>query len=221
MATSFAVAVFGIMLAEQTLLNAAVLTIDATTTDAALAGFVFNALLIARAPLQLFQAIQSVAAPPPRRPGRDRRRRGVRARRARHGPRDRGLRAEPWRSGCSRSGRGRWASFSAATPTTAAGGLALVALGMGFHLVAGTLNQAALARGEAPLAAFAWLLCAGLFVLFTITDYVADELLRVELAYFGSAWLLSVLLWALYRRPTSSTTPAAPPAISKGINGRL
>ena len=44
-----------IQLAEQALLNAAVLTVSATAT-AALAGIVFNALLITRAPLQLFQA---------------------------------------------------------------------------------------------------------------------------------------------------------------------
>ena len=59
----FAVAVLVIMLAEQTLINAAVLTADATATDAAVAGFVFNALLIARAPLQLFQAIQGSLLP--------------------------------------------------------------------------------------------------------------------------------------------------------------
>src|SRR6202043_2936235 len=53
----------GIMLSEQTLLNAAVLTVAATSPDAALAGVVFNVLLIARAPLQLFQAIQTSLLP--------------------------------------------------------------------------------------------------------------------------------------------------------------
>ena len=52
----------GIMLAEQTLMNAAVLIVDATP-GAALAGFVFNVLLIVRAPLQLFQAIQTSILP--------------------------------------------------------------------------------------------------------------------------------------------------------------
>ena len=51
------------MLAEQTLLNAAVLTVAATSADRALAGIVFNVLLIARAPLQLFQAIQTSLLP--------------------------------------------------------------------------------------------------------------------------------------------------------------
>ena len=35
----------------------------------------------------------------------------------------------------------------------ARGGLVLVGIGMGFHLTAGTLNQAALARGRAGAAA--------------------------------------------------------------------
>ena len=51
------------MLAEQTLVNGAVLTVDAVATDAALAGIVFSVLLIARAPLQLFQAIQGTLLP--------------------------------------------------------------------------------------------------------------------------------------------------------------
>ena len=58
----FAVAVFGIMLAEQTLMNAAVLIVNASSGQA-LAGFVFNVLLIVRAPLQLFQAIQTSILP--------------------------------------------------------------------------------------------------------------------------------------------------------------
>ena len=45
----FALWVSAIMLSEQTLLNAAVLTVDATAASRALAGVVFNVLLIARA----------------------------------------------------------------------------------------------------------------------------------------------------------------------------
>ena len=59
----FAGAVLAIMVAEQALLNGPVLVVDATATDAALAGFVFNVLLITRAPLQLFQAIQTSLLP--------------------------------------------------------------------------------------------------------------------------------------------------------------
>ena len=55
----FAGAVAAIQLAEQTLLNAAVLLV----ADSTKAGVVFSALLIARAPLQLFQAVQTSLLP--------------------------------------------------------------------------------------------------------------------------------------------------------------
>ena len=66
---------------------------DLTAEDAAVAGFVFNVLLIARAPLQLFQAVQGSLAPPPRRAGGDAPAARRRPRRARHRARDRRLRA--------------------------------------------------------------------------------------------------------------------------------
>ena len=80
------------------------------------------------------------------------------------------------------------------------GGLALVAIGMGFHLIAGTLNQAALARRRAGLAAAAWLVSAALFVAWMVSPIVNDEVLRVETGYFGAAFVLSCLLFGLYRR---------------------
>ena len=123
-----------IQLAEQTLLNAAVLIVDGTS-GAAVAGVVFNALLIARAPLQLFQAVQTSLLPhlagleatrgqrrvrprDPRRRARDRRlRRRGRARPARHRARGSwsivfgdGLRLRPRRPGAS--SRSAWASTS-------------------------------------------------------------------------------------------------------------
>ena len=58
----FAVAVLCIMIAEQTLINGGVL-VEHHADDAAVAGYVFNALLIARAPLQLFQAVQGSLLP--------------------------------------------------------------------------------------------------------------------------------------------------------------
>src|SRR5436309_15118549 len=55
------------MLAEQTLLNDGVLIVAAKSggisVTAGLTGFVFNVLLIVRAPLQLFQAIQTSILP--------------------------------------------------------------------------------------------------------------------------------------------------------------
>ena len=66
--SGFAVSVVGIMLAEQTLMNAGVLIVAANAGSKAgltvgITGFVFNVLLIVRAPLQLFQAIQTSILP--------------------------------------------------------------------------------------------------------------------------------------------------------------
>ncbi|MEA2193668.1 MAG: hypothetical protein QOG42_102, partial [Solirubrobacteraceae bacterium] len=81
----------------------------------------------------------------------------------------------------------------------ARGGLALVGLGMGFHLVAGTLNQAALARGQARGAAIAWLLSAGAFVAWMLSPGIDDQLLRTEVGYCCATAALSAMLAAVYR----------------------
>jgi hypothetical protein len=79
-------------------------------------------------------------------------------------------------------------------------GLALVALGMGCHLMAGTLNQAALARDEAARAAGAWVLAAVVFVGWLVAPVIDDELLRAEVGYLGAAALLCGLLSVAHRR---------------------
>ena len=198
--TRFAISVFAIMLAEQTLMNAAVLIVNASSGEA-LAGFVFNVLLIVRAPLQLFQAIQTSILP--HLAGLEARASGAEFARAIRvtvlaiagfaGACALGLLAiGPWVMSTLLGDKG----FSYER-----GGLALVAIGMGFHLIAGTLNQAALARHRAGLAAAAWLLSAALFVAWMVSPIVSDEVLRVETGYFGAAFLLSGLLLGLYRRP--------------------
>jgi hypothetical protein len=80
------------------------------------------------------------------------------------------------------------------------GGLALVALGMGCHLAAGTLNQAALARGQAGRAALAWLAAAGGFLGWMLGAPVEDDLLRAEAGYLVATALLCALLAVVYRR---------------------
>ena len=159
----FAVAVLCIMVAEQTLLNGGVLVADFNATDAAVAGYVFNALLIARAPLQLFQAVQGSLL-----------------------PHLAGLEATEGRGEFNRAIRITILAIAAFAGAVALGllligpfamgllfdddatygrlGLAAVALGMGAHLAAGTLNQAALARDHAAAAAAAWLVSAAVFV---------------------------------------------------------
>jgi cytosine/uracil/thiamine/allantoin permease len=86
-------------------------------------------------------------------------------------------------------------------------GLAVVGLGMGLHLIAGTLNQAALARGRATAAAVAWLIAAALFVLLVAEPTIANEVTRVEVGYFTGALVLCGLLWAVYRRGPARDDP--------------
>ena len=189
----FALAVFLVMLAEQTLLNAAVLTVDATSTNAALAGFVFNVLLIARAPLQLFQAIQTSLLPHlaglNATEGHDEFARAIRVT----------LLAIAGFAGAVALGLlaiGPWAMdlLFGGDFDYARGGLALVALGMGCHLAAGTLNQAALARGRPRAAAAAWVTAAVAFVVWLVLPVVDDQVLRVEIGYLGATALLCALL---------------------------
>ena len=78
-------------------------------------------------------------------------------------------------------------------------GLAVVGLGMGLHLIAGTFNQAALARGRAAQSALCWLSCAGLFVAFEIADVIGSRVTRVEVGYAAATALLCALLWIVYR----------------------
>jgi O-antigen/teichoic acid export membrane protein len=196
----FAVAVLLIMVAEQTLLNAGVLTVNATATNDAVAGYVFNALLIARAPLQLFQAIQGSLL-----------------------PHLAGLEATKGRAQFEKAIRITVLAIAAFAGACALGllaigpfvmgivfddaatygrvGLAAVALGMGAHLVAGTLNQAALARDHAPAAAAAWLVSAAAFLAWMLAPIVGNELARAEYGYLGAATLLCTLLAFVYRRP--------------------
>ena len=71
------------MLSEQTFLNAGPLLVKATEGGArrGAGGFTFNVLLIARAPLQLFQAVQTSILPHLTRLRRERRDRPVPAQR--------------------------------------------------------------------------------------------------------------------------------------------
>jgi O-antigen/teichoic acid export membrane protein len=200
----FAISVVGIMLAEQTLMNAGVLIVAANAKGAALTvgitGFVFNVLLIVRAPLQLFQAIQTSIL-----------------------PHLAGLEARASASEFDRAIRVTIRVIAAFAGAVAFGlltigpfvmtallgnkgfhygrfGLALVGVGMGLHLCAGTLNQAALARNRAGMASLAWLFAAGLFVVFVATPTISSEVTRVEVGYFLGALVLCGLLWAVYRQ---------------------
>jgi O-antigen/teichoic acid export membrane protein len=200
--TGFAAAVLVIMVCEQTFLNAGPLLIEASedgARGAALAGVVFNVLLIARAPLQLFQAVQTSILPHLTR---------LRA----------GGETDPFRRSVNLT-LFAIAGFAACVALVmliagplvmellfggefdyGRGGLVLVALGMGLYLVAATLNQALLAHGRAAQASASWAVAALAFVLFLLLAGFDDRVLQVELAFAGAAAALSGSLYAIYRR---------------------
>jgi O-antigen/teichoic acid export membrane protein len=197
----FAAAVLLIMLCEQTFLNAGPLLVKATEDGggAALAGFTFNVLLIARAPLQLFQAIQTSILPHLTRlrasGESDPFRRSVNLT----------LTAITGFAGCVAlvmlvAGPQLMDLLFGGDFDYERGGLVLVAIGMGLYLSAATLNQALLAHGLAAHASACWITAAAGFVLFLLLGDFDDRVLQVEVAFVGAAALLSAALYALYRR---------------------
>lgn len=199
----FAVAVLVIMLAEQAIYNAGPLLIKATESPraeaSALAGFAFNVLLIARAPLQLFQAVQTSILP------------HLTTLRAAGD-------ADPFRRSVNVT-LAAIALFAGSVaigllalgPTVMRlafgghfsyprGGLVMIAVGMGFYLSAATLNQAALARAKARQAATMWVVTAAAFVVFLLLPGFNDRVLQLETGYLGAAGLLCALLYVLYKR---------------------
>jgi O-antigen/teichoic acid export membrane protein len=200
----FAISVVGIMLAEQTLMNAGVLIVAAKAGSKAgltvgITGFVFNVLLIVRAPLQLFQAIQTSILPHlaglEARESADEFHRAIRIT----------VRVIAAFAGAVAIGLLTIGPFVMTAFLGDKGfhygriGLALVGLGMGLHLAAGTLNQAALARGRNAMAAVAWLSAAALFVVLMLLGAISNEVTRVEVSYFTAALVLCALLSAVYR----------------------
>jgi O-antigen/teichoic acid export membrane protein len=207
----FAVAVLVIMLCEQTIYNAGPLLIKATESPAAeataLAGFAFNVLLIARAPLQLFQAVQTSIL-----------------------PHLTTLRAsgdvDPFRRSVNLT-LAAIALFAGAVAVAMAVigptimklafggnfhyqriGLVMIAVGMGFYLSAATLNQAALAHARARQAAVAWVFTAVLFVVFLLLPGFDNRVLQLETGYLAAAGLLCALLYGLYRRSLQAQRPS-------------
>ena len=205
----FVGAAFVIMLSEQALLNTGVLIVGATLSAGA-AGQLFNVLLIARAPQVLFGAVTTSLLPSLSRLWVDR-------------AADRG---RAFRREISGTVLAVGAFTLIAAAILAAVGpelmrltfgdaheyeridLLVVVVGMGFHLTALTLTQAALARDCAAAAAARWAACAVGFIGFSFVP-LFGEVRQVEVAYATATALLSLLLLALEvtrRSPTSAAS---------------
>ncbi|MDX6587843.1 MAG: hypothetical protein QOI31_2316 [Solirubrobacterales bacterium] len=215
----FAAAVLAIMLSEQALLNSGPLLAQADQ-GAAAAGYIFNVLMVARAPVVLFQAVAASLLP--------------------HLTRLQTRGDSTSRDSFYHSLQvtlGVIAAFASATclgllafgpdvMQIAFGdkfeydrlGLVLVGVGMGFYLSATTLNQAALAQGKVRRAAGCWLLCATLFVVWNLTGAL-DLFLRIEVGFAAGAALLCALLFVVVR--TAPARPEDVPAPDSGMELEL
>jgi O-antigen/teichoic acid export membrane protein len=220
--TGFAAAVLLIMLSEQIFLNAGPLIVRGLE-GAAAAGFIFNVLMIARAPLQLFQAVSTSILPHLT---------------TLHASKEEGSDEEFHRS--VRMVLLAIAAFTAlvAFVVLVAGpqlmqlafsekftydreGLLLVTAGMGLYLSSVTINQACLAQGQVRRASAAWIACAAFFIAWCLAPAIADEFRRVEIGFSVTAGLLLILLYAIYRRPHERTEDVPRAGSSEELETRL
>jgi O-antigen/teichoic acid export membrane protein len=206
----FASAVLVIMLGEQALLNAGPLILRALQ-DAAAAGFIFNVLLLARAPLVVFQGVATSLLPHLTR---------LRARGGHAGE-------EAFRLSVTGTLRAVAAFTVAVAAVVAIAGpnlmqvafgdnftydraaLLIVTAGMGLYLTATTLSQATVAQGRVRFAASCWAACALAFVAWCLVP-VLDDARRVQIGFTAAAGLLAGLLYRIHRQPAVRDREVAP-----------
>ena len=220
--TGFAAAVLVVMFSEQAFLNAGPLVVRALD-GAAAAGFIFNVLMLARAPLQLFQAVSTSILPHLT---------GL------HTSGEPGSEDE-----FRRSVRGVLLAVAAFTALMALailvagprlmqlafsakfeygrGELLIVALGTGLYLSSVTVNQACVAQGQVRRAAARWIACAALFIGWNFVPLVNDEFHRVEIGFTLAAAVLFGLLYLIYRRPHERAEDVPAPGSPEELELRL
>jgi len=220
--SGFAAAVLVIMFSEQAFLNAGPLIVRGLQ-GAAAAGFIFNVLMIARAPLQLFQAVSTSILPhltTLHASGTE-----VSEREFRHTVRMVLLGLAAFTAVAL--------VFMAAVGPTAMQiafskkfsydreGLLLVTIGMGLYLSSVTVNQACIAQGQVRRAAVRWIACAALFIGWNFLPLIGDEFRRVELGFLLAAALLFSLLYYVYRRPHERAEDVPEPGSPEELEARL
>jgi O-antigen/teichoic acid export membrane protein len=220
--TGFAAAVLVIMFSEQAFLNAGPL-IARGLQGAAAAGFIFNVLMIARAPLQLFQAVSTSILPHLT---------------SLHTSTDPSSEREFHRSvrmvllGIAVFTAIAFVAMAIAGPKLMQiafskkfsydrEGLLLVTLGMGLYLSSVTLNQACLAQGQVRRAAARWIGCAALFIGWNFVPLVANEFRRVEVGFALTAGVLFSLLFLIYRRPHERAEDVPEAGSAEELEARL
>lgn len=203
--SGFATAVVLVMIAEQTFLNSAILVVRAEEGIVA-AGFIFNVLILARAPVLLFQAIATTLLP-------HLTRLSATADANSKAVFDASLRAT-MQAVLMFGAVSSVAVFAAGPPLMEVAfgdsfaypraDLVLITIGMTMYLAATTLSQAVLAHGKAAIAAFCWVGSAAILLVWSIAPWI-DVIRRVEIGFAGASLLLAVCLWAALTRPNSPT----------------
>lgn len=197
----FALAALVIMACEQLFLNAAPLIAKSTAGGAGATASVINILVIARAPMQLFQSVSTSLLPhlSKLRSAGDfstYRRSVMVTMGAILGFASTGVIAMlicgPW---LMKLVFGEDYVYQRA-------GLIAITAGMGIYLCAATLNQTALAARRTGLATACWVASAAAFVVWMMLPIVDDPLHRVEIGYPASALMLFVSLFVVYRTTT-------------------
>jgi O-antigen/teichoic acid export membrane protein len=197
---AFAGAVLLIMLSEQIFLNAGPLLVHATEGSAA-AGYIFNVLMLARAPLLVFQGIAISLLP-----------HLTRLRSRGQGEADAAFSDSVE---VTLRAIAVFTAFVGAIVAIAGPklmqiafsdrftydrlGLLLVTGAMGLYLASTTLNQAALARGLSRRAAACWIGCAIGFLVWSLLPILSDPARRIEVGFLAAAAVLFALLLRLYR----------------------
>jgi O-antigen/teichoic acid export membrane protein len=219
----FAAAVLLIMFSEQAFLNAGPIIIRGLQ-GAEEAGYIFNVLMLARAPLQLFQSISTSILPHLTRlhtsdePDSDKEfghtvrmvLLGIAAFTALvtvvvliAGPK------------CMQIAFGKNFTYDRL-------GLLLVTFGMGLYLASVTLNQAGVAQGQVRRCAARWITCAVVFIGWNFIPLVANESRRIEVGFLLAAAVLFTLLWWVYTHPKVSHPEDVPqPGSPEELEARL
>jgi O-antigen/teichoic acid export membrane protein len=219
----FASAVLVIMVSEQAILNSGVLIVKVDTGSDSLAALIFAVLMIARAPLQLFQAVSTTLLP-------HLTRLIVTERGGAHaGEFGRSVRLTV--AFCLGFGVATIVVVLIAGPALMRlafgsqfdydrGGLAMVAAGTGLYLAATTLNQAVLAQGRARIASGSWAASATFFVAFLLIAQIG-QVREVEIAFLVTAALLAGLLYLAYRRPVQVAEERIRPGSAEEVEAVL
>jgi O-antigen/teichoic acid export membrane protein len=218
----FAAAVLLIMFSEQAFLNAGPL-ITRGLQGAAAAGFIFNVLMLARAPLQLFQAVSTSILPHLTK---------LHAAETAEGEREFRQTVRTVLLGLAAftalvlvvvliDGPNLMQIAFSKKFTYDRPGLLLVSLGMGLYLCSVTVNQACIAQGQVRRASVRWIGCAALFIAWNFVPLVSDEFRRVEIGFLLSAAVLFSLLYYVYRRPHERAEDVPAPGSPEELEARL